>query len=192
LNGELTIEKQDITGEMSTLLAWPDRMRVDSLVADQFERYAFDGENSRTVSSLKPVAILEGERAQLLRLESPFARYGDWKRWYPEAHVIQKISGGGKEVVLVRSGDTSAPARTLYIDLEKGGILAEDSMTFIETLGRIGQHVEFGDYRDVSGMFLPFRTEIEYAHSMIGTITTTVTDYELGVELPEGVFELKD
>jgi CubicO group peptidase (beta-lactamase class C family) len=192
LNGELTIEKQDITGEMSTLLAWPDRMRVDSLVADQFERYAFDGENSRTVSSLKPVAILEGERAQLLRLESPFARYGDWKRWYPEAHVIQKISGGGKEVVLIRSGDTSAPARTLYIDLEKGGILAEDSMTFIETLGRIGQHVEFGDYRDVSGMFLPFRTEIEYAHSMIGTITTTVTDYELGVELPEGVFELKD
>ena len=192
LNDELTIEKQGITGELSTLLAWPDRMRIDSLAAGQFERYAFDGENSRTVSSLKPLALLEGEQAQLLRLDSPFARYGDWKRWYPEAHVIQKISDGGKEVVLVRSGDTSGPARTLYIDMEKGGILAEDSMTFIETLGRIGQHVEFGDYRDISGMLLPFRTEITFAHSMIGTITTTVTDFELGVELPAGVFELED
>ena len=112
--------------------------------------------------------------------------------------MIQQISGRGKEeqapltVILVRTGDTSAPARTLYIDLEKGGILAEDSVSFVETLGRVGQHVEFGDYRDVSGMLLPFRTEIEYAHSMVGTISATVTDFELGVELPEGVFELKD
>jgi hypothetical protein len=191
LNGEVTIEKQGISGEMSILLAWPDRMRIDTVAAGQFERYAFDGENSRTVSSLKPIALLDGERAELWRLDSPFVRYGDWKRWYPEALVIQIISDGGKEVVLVRSGDTSAPARTLYIDLEKGGIFAEDSMTYVEMLGRIGQHQEFGDYRDISGMFLPFRTEVTLAHRLIGTISTTVTDVELGVELPEGVFELE-
>jgi hypothetical protein len=106
--------------------------------------------------------------------------------------VIQQIEGGGKKVVLVRTGDTSAPARTLYIDLENGGILAEDSVSFVEPLGRIGQHMEFGDYRDISGMLLPFRTEVTYAHSMVGTISATVTDFELGVELLEGVFELKD
>ena len=67
---------------------------------------------------------------------SPFVRYGDWQRWYPGAHVIQQISGRGKEeqapltVVLVRTGDTSAPARTLYIDLEKGGILIVNSESF--------------------------------------------------------------
>jgi hypothetical protein len=166
-------------------------MRIDTVAAGQFERYAFDGENSRTVSSLKPIVLLDGERAELWRLDSPFVRYGDWKRWYPEALVIQIISDGGKEVVLVRSGDTSAPARTLYIDLEKGGIFAEDSMTYVEMLGRIGQHQEFGDYRDISGMFLPFRTEVTLAHRLIGTISTTVTDVELGVELPEGVFELE-
>ena len=121
---------------------------------------------------------------------SPFVRYGDWQRWYPGAHVIQQIEDHGRKVVVVRTGDTSAPARTLYIDLEKGGLLAEDNVTFVEMLGRIGQHVEFGDYRDVSGMLLPFRTEITYAHSLIGTISATVTDFELGVELPDGVFEL--
>jgi hypothetical protein len=65
-------------------------------------------------------------------------------------------------------------------------------MTYVEGLGRVGQEVEFYDYRDVSGMLLPFRTEIEYASSLVGKIVTTVTDVELGVALPEGTFTLED
>ncbi len=192
LSGAVTIEKQNITGEMSTLLAWPDRIRVDSEAAEQFERYAFDGETVRTFTSATPLTIHQGERAELLRLDSPLVRYGDWRRWYPEAQVIQQIEGGGKKVLLVRTSGTSSPARTLYIDLEKGGILAEDSLAHVGALGRIGQHVEYGDYRDVSGMMLPFRTEIEFPNPLIGTIVTTVTSVELDPEFHEGVFELED
>jgi hypothetical protein len=76
--------------------------------------------------------------------------------------------------------------------LENGGILAEDSLAHIPSLGRIGQHVEYGDHRDVSGMMLPFRTEIEYPNPLIGTIITTVTSVELDAELHAGVFELED
>ena len=36
-----------------------------------------------------------------------------------------------------------------------------------------------------------FRT-VRLANSMIGTIVTTVDRFELGVELPEGTFELMD
>jgi hypothetical protein len=39
-------------------------------------------------------------------------------------------------------------------------------------------------------MMLPFRTEIEFPHPLIGTIVTTVTSVELDAELHEGVFEL--
>ncbi|HIG87540.1 MAG TPA: class A beta-lactamase-related serine hydrolase [Planctomycetes bacterium] len=190
LSGAVTIEKQNITGEMSTLLAWPNRIRVDSEAAGQFERYGFDGEAARTLTSMTPLTVHQGERAEMLRLDSPLGRYGDWRHWYPDALVIQQIEGGGKKVLLVRTSGTSSPARTLYIDLEKGGILAEDSLTVIGALGRIGQHVEYGDYRDVEGMMLPFRTEIEFPHPLIGTIVTTVTSVELDVELHEGVFEL--
>jgi hypothetical protein len=177
---------------MSTLLAWPARIRVDSSAAGQFERYAFDGEAVRTFTSVTPLTVHQGERAELLRLDSPLVRYGDWRRWYPDAQVIQQIEGGGKKVLLVRTSGTSSPARTLYIDLEKGGILAEDSLAHVGALGRIGQHVEFGDYRDVSGMMLPFRTEIEFPNPLIGTIVTTVTKVELEVELHDGLFELGD
>ena len=192
LSGAVTIEKQKITGEISTLLAWPHSIRMDSEAAGQVERYAFDGEAVRTFTSVTPLTVLEGERAEMLRLDSPLVRYGDWRHWYPDAQVIQKIEGGGKKVLLVRTGGTSAPARTLYIDLEKGGILAEDSLVHLGALGRIGQHVEFGDHREVSGMMLPFRTEVEFPNPMIGTIITTVTSVELDAELHEGVFELDD
>jgi hypothetical protein len=190
LSGAVTIEKQNITGEMSTLLAWPNRIRIDSEAAGQFERYGFDGEAARTLTSMTPLTVHQGERAEMLRLDSPLVRYGDWRHWYPDALVIQQIEGGGKKVLLVRTSGTSSPARTLYIDLENGGILAEDSLAHIGALGRIGQHVEYGDHRDVSGMMLPFRTEIEFPHPLIGTIVTTVTSVELDAELHEGVFEL--
>ncbi len=65
-------------------------------------------------------------------------------------------------------------------------------MAHIDTMGRIGQKVRFGDFRDVSGMLLPFRSEVEYANPLIGTIVTTITEVELGVELPEGAFELRE
>ena len=200
MNGELTIEKLDITGELSTLLAWPDRFRTDTVAREEFEHLAYDGARVRYASSIKPMAVLEGPRAELLRLENPFARFGDWRRWYPRLQVVQRLEKGagdraqgdeaGEEVFLVRAGDTSAPAPTLYVDWETGLVVHEDSMTHIDTMGRIGQRVSFGDFRDVSGMLLPFRSEIELANQLIGTIVTTVTDVELGVELTEGAFTL--
>ena len=192
LNGALTMEKLGITGELTTLLAWPDRYRVDSTAGENFEHVAFDGEQVRYASSTQPIATLEGPRAELARLDSPFVRFGDWHRWYPRLQVIQRLERGGREVFLVRAGDTSAPATTLYVDWKTGRVVREEGMTHIEHMGRIGQRVTFGDFRDVSGMLLPFRTKIELANPLIGTIVTTVTDVELGVELPEGTFELEE
>ncbi len=80
----------------------------------------------------------------------------------------------------------------MYIDLGKDGILAEDSFGRLGALGRIGQNEEFGGQREVSGMMLPFRTEIDFPNPMIGEIITTVTSVELDAELHEGVFELDD
>jgi len=41
-------------------------------------------------------------------------------------------------------------------------------------------------------MLLPFQAEIRIANNLIGIIVTTTTDYELGVEISEGTFELSD
>lgn len=59
-------------------------------------------------------------------------------------------------------------------------------------MGRIGQRVTSGDFRDVDGVLLPFRTETQLANPLIGPIVTTVEEVELGVELLEGAFELRE
>jgi len=50
--------------------------------------------------------------------------------------------------------------------------------------------MRFADFRDVSGMLLPYKTQIKFANPMIGTVWTTISKMELGVELPEDTFRL--
>lgn len=190
---ELSFEKLGLTGDASTLLVWPNRFRVDlTLENGESERVAYDGERVTYESKAHPKGPLDGSRAESARLGNPFALWGDWHRWHPKLEVIQRMDWGGG-IVVVRTGDTSAPARTLYVHEESGRIAREDSLTTIETMGRIGQRISFGDFREVSGILVPYRTETEFAaRPLVGTIVTTVTDVELGIEVPEGAFELAD
>ena len=191
MHSELNMEKLGITGQVTTLLAWPDRYRVDTTAGENHEHVVFDGSRARYSSSTQPATTLEGQRGEDARLDSLFVRFGDLQRWFPRIQVIQRITGpAGEEVLLVRMGDTSAPVRTLYVDWTTGRVFREDGMTHVENMGRIGHSLRFGDFRDVSGVLLPFRTEVRLANPLIGPIVMTVSGFELGVELAEGTFEL--
>jgi CubicO group peptidase (beta-lactamase class C family) len=192
MRGTLRIEKFDITGEVSSLMAWPDQFRVDSVARGQFEHLAFDGEKVWYRSPTKPVAELESSRTDVVRQENTLAVFGDWNVWYPKLEVIQRVHDGERDILILRTGDTSAPATTFYIDWKIGRLLRMDSVSVIEGMGRIGQQTTFSDFRDVSGVLLPFQSSVQLANPMIGTIVTTVDEFELGVELPEGTFQLKD
>ena len=48
----------------------------------------------------------------------------------------------------------------------------------VEGRGRIGQHAQFRDFREVSGMLLPFEASIRLANPRIGEVVRKVTDFE--------------
>jgi hypothetical protein len=192
IESELSIEKLGLTGQTTVLYAWPDRYYFESTVGEEHERGAFDGERIRYATSTRPAATLEGPRAASMRLDHVFARLGDWRRWYPHLEVIQELDWA-QGILVVRTGDTSAPARTLYVQADTGLVAREDSFAHVDGMGRVGRRLTFGDFREVSGMHLPYRTEVEYAaNPLLGTIVATITDVELGVPLPEGTFELRE
>ena len=194
MQGRLTVERLGITGESTAWLAWPDRWRVDESAGGESGSVAFDGERIRYAAGGQPAVTLEGQAAELLRLGHPFARFGDWRLWHPRLQVIQRIEGGGRAMFLVRAGDTSAPAQTLFVDAETGRVLRVSGMTHVEPLGRIGMRATFDDFRDVSGMLLPFQSEVVLMNPMLGpmAVMNTLSEVELGVELPEGTFELPE
>ncbi len=190
LRGTVTLENFGLEGEVTTLLAWPDHFRVDSQVGDQFERSAYDGKRLTSATSAAPTKVLEGQQAALLRLDNPFARFGDLESWHPRLEVVQRLQGDQGPVLLLRTGDATAQASTLFVEEGSGRVLMVDSMTFVEGMGRLGIHTTFGDFREVSGMLLPFRQEVLFANKLIGTSLVAYRGFELGVELEPGIFDL--
>jgi len=192
MEGALTIEKLGIEGRVTALYAWPDRYRIETAAGEELERVTCDGEQVQYASRLEPAAVVEGLRAEQLRLDSLLVRFGDWRRSYPRLQVIQRLQKGSEAVLIVRAGDTTAPAPTMYVQERTGLLGRQDSMVNVPGMGRIGQQVEFGDFRDVSGMTLPFRSEVVIANPMLGAIVTTIAETELGGELPADAFELAE
>ena len=193
---DFTLSKQGVSGKIVSWSAAPDLWRIDEIIADQSSVTAFDGELMRVKVGDKPVEVLSPEAAAGQSSASIVGRFGDWRKRGIKAQVIQRIQqgtgdessiGAVRSILLVRLGGTSAAATTLYIDEEKWVVGRLDGMTEIPGLGKLGQTIEFGDFRDVDGMLLPFRSEIELANPMIGKIMITVKEAATG-EAPSAVY----
>jgi len=190
LRGRVDIPKLDMHGESTLWLAWPDRWRADEVVGEERGSLAFDGTTLRSATSAKPAAPLEGAAADLLRQGDPFLRFGDWRRDGARLTVIQELGSGDRRVLLVRAGDASRPAPTLFVDPVSGRLMSVAGLTFIDGLGRVGQKVRFDDWREVAGALLSFRVEVELAHPLIGKVLNVYEDFEAGVEVDAGWFSL--
>lgn len=191
---EVRIDAIQATGSATTWVAWPDRWRSEEEVAGEIARVAYDGTDLRLATGDDAPRTLEGVQAEMLRTSTSLARFGDWSRWYPDLEVIQRLDDGEEGAYLVRAGDARAPAATLYIEGGTGLVGRVDSMIWVEGAGRIGQRLSFGDYREVSGMQLPYRSRMLVLNPVVGEIeiVTTITEVTLGVEVPAGHFELAD
>ncbi|MCK6448919.1 MAG: beta-lactamase family protein [Planctomycetes bacterium] len=185
-------QKLDRSLHTTTWLAWPDRWRIDEAGGAEFSRMAFDGTVLRQATGDTPVAPIEGLAAELISVQTPFRRYGDWRTLGIPIRVVQRLRRDDEEAVVVRLGAQDAPAMTLYVDWKTGLVKHLAGWTFIEGMGRVGQRVNFSDFRDVGGAMLPWRTKLELAHPLIGTIESVVEEVELRAETPAGLFELRD
>lgn len=194
ITSDFTLEKLGMSGQRHSWYEWPNRWRIEEV----------NGEHTSATTSVEgvvrmkiddqPVETLEGVAAVLEDQNGITQRFGDWRKRGVEATVIQRIVQPSDErsVLLVRLGDTSGMATTLYIDEATWLIRRRDGMAYLPGSGVLGQSIEFHDFRDVGGMQLPFRTEMELANPMIGKIVGVVTGAKTGVEVAEGVFSLGD
>lgn len=192
INASISFLAMGMSGEIITTCAYPNRFRTEAKVMAEFERVASDGETVTYASRVKPVGRIEGERAQTIRLDNNMARFGNWKDWYGEVVPIQSLTRGGKNLILVRTGDATAPARTLFIDADSGLMLGDDNVSEIEGVGRLGQRTRFSDFRNVSGMTWPYESKVRYSNRMLGTIETVVKEIEVGVEVNDDTFVVSE
>jgi len=191
MTSEVQIEKLNVEGSAQSWYEWPDHYREDSTFDDTRERVGFDGQTVWYDSSTLPRAALSGASADQLKTLSPVVRFGHWRAAFPGLHVVQRLEEDEREVFILRTQGTSSPATTFYVDWERGLVVREDGWTYLGNSQRTAKRVIYGDHREVSGLLLPFRTEVKLSNPWIGTMISTVTGIELGVELPSGGFQLE-
>lgn len=187
----ITFTRTGMSGVIESTYVWPNQVRLDAVIGPEFENVAFDGSRSWYHSRLKPLAEVSGLQAEQARLDNHFARFSRLLDWHPKLHVVQKLHRANKDLLLVRTNTTSAPARTLFIDAASGQVLGEDNVPVLDSLGRMGQRLRFNDFREIEGMLLPYQMQIRYSNKMIGTLKVEVTDVGFGADLAEGFFQLQ-
>jgi hypothetical protein len=186
IESTLSMPKVGMEGTMTSTYAWPRKFRLDSEMGNQFENFAYDGEQVTYESVLEPAGpMTDAARADQLSRDNHFARFGLWTDWHTNMDVVQKVMLGEREMYLVRTGDCSAPARTLYVEVETGRVLGEDGFSNLPGLGLLGQKLRADDFREVEGMLLPYRVRIQFANNMLGRMTVIVTDMKVGTEAPD-------
>lgn len=118
----------------------------------------FDGRNGWVSAPFRPVPVLALAGADLdgLRLDAELAFPARIKQVLAQWRVGVPTVIEDREVYLVQG--TGAPGLTanLYFDAETG-LLVRQVRLVDSPIGRLPTQVDYGDYRDVAGLKMPFR-----------------------------------
>jgi CubicO group peptidase (beta-lactamase class C family) len=114
---------------------------------------------------------------------------GDWRRFYDRLEVVTRTEREGREVLLVRVQGGEAPPCTYVVDASSG-LPVEVLDTIDLPFGAMGKRTRLEDWRQVEGVWLPFRWVGSFAEESMGVVTVQYARIETHVEPAPEAFEL--
>ena len=113
---------------------------------------------------------------------------GDWRQHYQRLEVIRCIQLEGKDTYVVRATAREAPATTYLVDAESG--LTIQSLTLRKTpLGFAGETTQYGDYRDIEGVKIPFRWTVSSPSPLGGDVVLQYDTIDTHLTVDDRVFD---
>jgi CubicO group peptidase (beta-lactamase class C family) len=92
---------------------------------------------------------------------NPLARLRDWRETHPQIHVVGIDQFGDEEVWVLRVDCQFTPPLTRFVSAKRGLLLREEAWVTAKGVGTVPLSIEYEDYRNVSGVMLPFRLKTE-------------------------------
>ena len=134
--------------------ATPDKLLIARSSASGATTEGFDGVKAwnRDERGAHEVKDSELERT---KKEADFFRYLKIKDTYPQMRVLGKETINAREVFVVGATSREGDRDKLYFDVGSG-LLIRKSSAFRTAFGSIPEVTDFSDYRDVSGVKMPF------------------------------------
>ena len=131
-----------------------------------------------------PVLALSGGDLQALKLESNLAFPNSLKQAFSQWRVGLQTDINDHQVQVVQGGNPEGAFATFYFDAESG--LLVRVMRYTDSLvGRFPTQIDFFDYREVSGVKMPFKWTVVW---LDGQQTFELTDVKLNVPIDEAKF----
>jgi CubicO group peptidase (beta-lactamase class C family) len=179
-----------VEGEVETIAAGDDRLRI-RIDLGRFGEIltVLDGNRAWTDSSMEmaPLRELSGEELRQTQLEHPAVLFGDWRAYFDKVDVIRAGRVNDRAAYAVRLTAEGLPDRTVAVDAETGDVLRIDRIMILPgDIGRLPVTTTYGDFREVDGVRVPFRS-VETNEQMGRTVFETL-GVEHDVELPAGTF----
>jgi hypothetical protein len=130
--------------------------------------------------------VIEGEDLSQLKHDADFFKYLKLRESYPGMRVLGKEKIGDREAYVVGATSRDNSREKLYFDAATG-LLIRRYLTFKTALGSIPEVTDFDDYKEVSGVRLPFT--ISWSRSPF-TSTQKLAEIRVNAPVDDAKFEM--
>jgi hypothetical protein len=178
----VTTPAGDLTGTIELYNKAPNKSRTvvkidaSALGAGQIlQDQRFDGTAGYAIDSLAGNRDLTGDQVEIMRsstFPTPLLRY---KEEGARVELVGKEKVGDRDANVLRFTPPKGPASRMFFDAETNLLVKTVVTVNVPQLGTdVEQTVEFSDYRDVTGMKVPFRTRSVNQLQALTIVFTTV------------------
>ena len=147
------------------------------------------GKKGTTVWSEDPIfgpRVLEGPEAEQTRWQSRIILAHRWQEFFDTARTVGKEKEGDRTIYAVELSKAPNTKVVLHIDGATGQIVRQ-TLEQASPMGKVPVEVRFFDVREVAGLAMPHRIEID---TPLGKMIHTVTKVEANVPVDPAKFEM--
>jgi CubicO group peptidase (beta-lactamase class C family) len=148
-----------------------------------------NGRRAGTLSRRGRLRELSGSERDRTLLARMSVVSGDWRRFFDRLEVVARTQREGRDVLFVRVQGGEAPPCTFVVDAVSG-LPVEVLDTVDLPFGAMGKRTRLEDWRQVEGVWLPFRWVGSFAEESMGVVTVQYERIETHVEPAPDAFEL--
>ena len=164
----------------------PNQRTMVVRTSDGASTTTFDGRRGWLAAPFRPVPVLELTGGDLdgLRLDAELAFPARIREVASRWRVGLASSIGDREVQVVQGTGAGGATVTLYFDAESGLLVRQ--VRYVESpVGRLPTQIDYADYREVSGVKVPFRWTMTW---LDGRDTIELTDVRANAPVAPAAF----
>lgn len=161
IRGRLEMPGQGISGDLEIVTAPPNRFMMQLVIPAIGEvRQGYDGETGWLVHPALGPMVMEGRMLEQLRQQADMHSPLYPERFIKAVETVERTEFGGRECFKVKVVTQWDEEYFDFFDVADG-LLVGTIRTQASAMGDLQATSNYGDYREMDGLLVPTRTEVE-------------------------------